>query len=98
MLFLKSKPRLSRAEQLASRPAQLVAPTCARREDGSIALTIPLKQASKISRLFRMPADATKTFELDQIGALVWESIDGKTGVHRIIRKVAKRYHLLDRE
>jgi hypothetical protein len=98
MLFSKPKPRLTRAEQLASRPALLVVPTSLRKEDGSISLTIPLRQASKISRLFRMPADATKTFELDPVGAMVWESIDGKTSVHRIIRKLSKRYKLSERE
>ena len=38
----------------------------------------------------RLPAGATKTFELDPIGKMVWEQCDGKTSVQQIIRKLSK--------
>ena len=39
-----------------------------------------------------------KTFELDELGKFVWDACDAKTSVRQIIRKLAKRYNLNDRE
>jgi hypothetical protein len=39
-----------------------------------------------------------KTFELDELGKFVWDTCDGKTAVRQIIRRLADRYNLNDRE
>jgi hypothetical protein len=39
-----------------------------------------------------------KTFELDELGKFVWDACDGKTAVRQIIRRLAERYNLNQRE
>jgi hypothetical protein len=61
-------------------------------------LKVPVRPARWTGWFFKMPEGATKTFELDALGLLVWESCDGKTSVQQIIRRLAKRYNLNLRE
>lgn len=98
MLFGKSKPRVDRGEQLAAKPVRVPGATLRRREDGGADLIVPLAGTSFAGKLFRMPAEARKTFELDAMGLLVWESIDGKTSVQQIIRLIARQYRVSVRE
>jgi len=98
MLFGSKKPTVDRAAQLAAKPEVLVKAQRKDRDDGGVDLTIPLAQSRVAGFLFRMPAGATKTFELDAMGVLVWDAIDGKTSVQQIIRRLAKRYNLSLRE
>jgi hypothetical protein len=96
---LKSrKPDISRTEALAARPVHAVDATLARDDGGGGKLKVALKNPRWGGWLFRMPDGATKTFELDEIGLLVWDACDGKTSVQQIIRKLAKRYNLNLRE
>ena len=61
-------------------------------------LTVKLRP-TRIARVFlRVPAGASKTFELDPIGLFVWQNCDGKTPVRQLIRKLAKEYNLNERE
>lgn len=98
MLFGARKPTVDRAAQLAAKPMLLVKAQRADRKDGGVDLTIPLAQSRMAGFLFRMPVGATKTFELDAMGVLVWDAIDGRTSVQQIIRRLAKRYNLSLRE
>ncbi len=66
--------------------------------DGGCRLTVPLTQKRWAGWLLRVPAGATKSFELDALGRMVWESCDGKTSVQQIARRLAKRYRVSDRE
>jgi hypothetical protein len=88
---------MTRREQLASRPIRLVD---AEMIDGRLTVKIqPRKGGGGWGGwLLRLPKDATKTFEFDEIGQMVWSLCDGKTSVQQIVRKLAKTYNVSERE
>lgn len=93
------KPRITLQEQLSARPVRLVEAEPTPDGKGGATLKVPLRTGGRWNTwLFRVPQGATKTFELDALGLLVWESCDGKTSVQQVIRKLAKRYNLNLRE
>ena len=98
MVFGKSKPAVTRSDALAARPVRAVEATLSRDQSGAGKLKVPLRSPRLGGWLFKVPAGASKTFELDEIGLLVWDSCDGETSVQQIIRKLAKRYNLNLRE
>jgi hypothetical protein len=99
MLFRRRDPRVSRTEALTARPIRAVDGTVTKDDaTGGAKIKVSLKHSRWGGWLFRMPNGASKTFELDELGSFVWESCDGKTSVHEIIRRLAKRYHLNLRE
>ncbi len=61
-------------------------------------LSVPLRPTRAARFFLRVAPAATKTFELDALGLFVWEHCDGKTPVRQLIRLLAKRYHLNERE
>ncbi len=61
-------------------------------------LTVKLKPPRWSGWLLRMPEGATKTFEFDQLGQMVWDLCDGKHSVQQIARKLAKTYKVSERE
>ncbi len=97
MFFRRRKPRLSLDQTLAAKPMRLVEAVATEREDGGVNLKVSLRQM-RFGWLLKMPEGASKTFELDEMGRLVWESCDGKTSVQQVIRKLSKRYNLNLRE
>jgi hypothetical protein len=97
MLFRK-KPKITKQEALAVRPIRLVEGEIVDKDDGGANVKVPLRQRRWAAWFFKVPPGATKTFELDALGRLVWENCDGKTSVQQIIRKLAKRYNLGLRE
>jgi hypothetical protein len=93
MLRKPVKPRMTRQQQLASKPVRLV--------DGPMVngrLTVKIQQQRWSNWLLRLPKDATKTFEFDLIGQMVWSLCDGKHSVQMIVRKLAKTYNVSERE
>lgn len=80
------------------RPTRMVAPDTEPGKDGGLRLTVRLRPSRTNRWLFRLPAGATKTFDLDQVGAFVWEQCDGKTSVQQIIRRLARQYNFNLRE
>jgi hypothetical protein len=90
----KARKQPSREESLEAKPLRSPAAELRPTEDGGAKLVVPLHPSTRFAWLLRMPAGATKTFELDAIGVFVWEQCDGKTSVQQIIRKLAKRYNL----
>ena len=90
MFFGRKKPRLTLAQTLSAKPKRLVEGTLKDRDDGGVNLNVPMKQMKWAGWLLRMPEGASKTFEMDEMGRFVWESIDGKTSVQQIIRKLSK--------
>jgi hypothetical protein len=90
MLFRSKKPRLSLLEALNAKPVRLVNAPVEARSDGGAMLKVPLRQTRWTGWLLRMPKGATKSFELDEIGKMVWEQCDGKTSVQQIIRKLSR--------
>lgn len=97
MLFSKPKPRLTPAQMLATRPVRLAEHTLEHTPDGGAKVTVKL-QARRWGWLLKLPEGASKTFELDSMGLLVWEACDGKTPVQQIIRKMEKKYKITARE
>jgi hypothetical protein len=89
---------MTRQQALAARPVRLVEGPVAGTGDGGGRLSVPLRPKAWAKWLLRFPAGATKTFELDPLGLLVWESCDGKTSVLQIVRKLERRYHFSSRE
>ena len=98
MFWMRRKTGPTQQQVLGARPVQLVAPTVAEAADGGVRLTVRLRPRLRWNWLFRVPEGATKTYELDAMGRLVWDLCDGKTSVQQIIRKVASRYNLNLRE
>ncbi|MGH7213935.1 MAG: PqqD family protein [Tepidisphaeraceae bacterium] len=97
MFFGRTKKQpVSPREQLAAKPVRLFDAEMKLKDDGGGELKISLKRSRFL--FVRLPEGATKTFEFDAIGVLVWESCDGKTSIQQIIRKLAKRYNLGLRE
>lgn len=83
---------------MSARPARIVEADMAIDEKGNGKLTVPLAPPRQLSWLLRYPGTATKTFEFDPLGVFVWQTIDGKSDVRQVIRKLAKRYNLNLRE
>lgn len=95
----KTKTReFSRHDALATKPMRLVEPEIVDLGNGSVKLKVKLKSGGAKRWIFRLPEGATKTFELDSLGLMVWESCDGRTSVQQIIRKLARTYKLNLRE
>ena len=60
--------------------------------DGASAkLSMPIQTPRRLNWLFRFPADARRTFELDSNGLLVWQMCDGRNTVKKIANFVAQR-------
>ena len=97
-MFPLRRSKLTPQQALAAKPVRLVQATLCDRSDGSAELKVPLKPVRWTRWFYRLPAGASKTFELDALGLLVWNACDGHTSVQQIIRKLAKRYNLGLRE
>ena len=97
MLFGTKKPRLSPDDALAAKPLRLVEVEMETDDKGG-KLKVPLKARRFAGWIFKVPEGATKTFEFDAIGVFVWDNIDGKTSVQQLVRKLAKKYSLSERE
>jgi hypothetical protein len=98
MLFRRKKPQVTRHESLSAKPVQLVEPDIERTDDQGAKLKVQVRPAKWASFLMGKDRMLSKTFELDSLGMFVWESCDGKTTVQQIIRKLAKRHNLTQRE
>ena len=99
MLFrTRKKPQLTIEQTLAARPVRLVEAEAKEAGDGKWTLAVPLRPARWAGWFLRVPGGATKTFELDPLGLLVWENCDGKTRVDQVIRRLSDRYNLNVRE
>ena len=100
MLFgsKKKKGDLTRQDALGAKPEQLVKAKIQVTEDGGAKLTIPLQTTRWTGMIFRLPENATKTFELDELGLFIWNSCDGKTSVQQMIRQLSQQRRLTLRE
>jgi hypothetical protein len=97
-LFRSKRPRFTIQQMLAAKPVRLVAADLVEAGEGRARLTVPLQPAKWAGWLLRVPRGSTKTFELDPLGMLVWKSVDGKTSVQQIIRRLSRQYNLNVRE
>ena len=76
------------------KPVRSASATVQRRADGGAVVKIP----HRTTWLFRAPPDARRSFELDEVGLLVWDQCDGQTALETIVIVVAERYRLNLRE
>lgn len=97
MFFGRKKPQVTPEQVLGVKPVRAVK-TEEEAFEGGLRLRLPLQPPKWGKWLFKMPPGSTKTFELDSVGAFVWENIDGKTSVQEIIRRLSKKYNLNLRE
>ena len=96
--MFRTRPKLTKTDTLAARPLRLAEGEPEEIAPGKLHLKLPLRPSRIASVLFRVPKGTTKTFELDPLGAFVWANCDGHTPVRQLIRKLAKRYNLNERE
>ena len=89
----------TKSDMLAARPVRADGATVKSTGPGKWEVTVSLEPTRWVKLLLRAPrAGMRKTFELDELGKFVWDACDGKTAVRRIIRKLADRYNLNQRE
>jgi hypothetical protein len=98
MFFGNKKNKPTREHVLAAKPVRLVEDALEPDDKGGARLKVKLQQARWTGMFFKMPDTATKTFELDEIGLLVWRQCDGKTSVKRVVETVARTYGVSPRE
>jgi hypothetical protein len=98
MWFRTQRPVVSREEALAARPFRAVEAALEETADGGGRLTVEVRTTRTGRWFLRLPSQMKKTFEMDEMGLMVWRLCDGKTSVQQIIRKLAKRYNLNLRE
>ncbi len=99
----RTKGSLPRGEMLALRPVRTASVAWkAKPEDSEtpgVQITVPRrddKVGQILSRLFQIPA--TKTIELDEFGAAVWEKCDGRHSVEQLVTFTASAYKLNRRQ
>lgn len=95
---------MTRGEALACKPLKNRNVTETRMDTGLIRLSYPLRLKplfADVAKKFGMWKDGNqpiKRLELDEMGTLVWDMIDGKTNVRKIAAEFAKKYQVLPRE
>ncbi|WP_421901690.1 PqqD family protein [Maridesulfovibrio sp.] len=106
-LFSKKKaviPEMTRGEAMACKPLKNRDITETRMDNGLVMLSYPLRLKplfADVAKRFGMWKDENppiKKLELDEMGTLVWDMIDGRNSVRKIAAGFAKRYQVLPRE
>lgn len=98
----RAKGSLPRGEMLALRPVRTASVAWEPKADPDapgVQITVPRredKMGQVLSRLFQIPS--TKTIELDEFGAAVWEKCDGKHSVEQLVAFTAGAYKLNRRQ
>ncbi len=97
-------PEMTRGEAMACKPLKNRDITENRKDDGLVMLSYPLRLKplfADVAKKFGMWKDGNppiKRLELDEMGTLVWDMIDGKNSVRKIAAGFAKKYQVLPRE
>ncbi|MGV3618356.1 MAG: PqqD family protein [Fimbriimonas sp.] len=90
-------PRLTQEQLKKARPEKHPDVTEVRNEDGTLLLTAPLILQGRGFMGWmakKMKAPDTKSFELEPVGAFVWELCDGRNTFDAISRKLRERYKM----
>jgi hypothetical protein len=87
-------PASAGGARAAAKPLRLQTATFSANPTGGALLRVPLQPRWP----FRFPTGASKTFELDELGRLVWEHCNGQHTLAQIITALAERYRLNLRE
>lgn len=104
-VFRKKKPKLqlSRAAALACCPAKSLNITELRQDTGEVIIEYPLTVRpwlAAVAKRLGGPGDTTQTrkLQLDAMGTAVWDLVDGRRSVRRIIRIFAETHRLDKKE
>jgi len=106
-LFSKKKkiiPEMTRGDAMACKPLKNRDVDETRSDNGLIQLSYPLRLKplfADVAKRFGMWKDGSppiKRLELDEMGTLVWEMINGRNSVKKIAAKFAETYQVLPRE
>ncbi len=94
---------LSRAAALKCRPAKSLHITELRLETGEVLLEYPLTVRPWLAALAKRLGGSrqivqTKKLQLDAMGTAVWDLVDGKRSVRRIVRIFANTHRLDNKE
>lgn len=95
---------MTRGEAMACKPLKNQDVDETRSDDGLIQLSYPLRLKplfADVAKRFGMWKDGSppiKRLELDEMGTLVWEMVDGRNSVKKIAAKFAETYQVLPRE
>lgn len=96
----RAKGALPRGEMLALRPLRSVSVVWEpKAEAPGVQITVPRRDdrlGQLLGRVFQVPS--TKTIELDEFGAAVWEKCDGKHSVEQLVVFTASAYKLNRRQ
>ncbi len=106
MKVFRKKPRgsrITRAEALAYTPVKSQHITEDRLETGEVVIEYPLAVRPLIAALARRLGRETsriqtRKLQLDTLGTAVWDLVDGRRSVHRIIQIFAEAHRLDTKE
>jgi hypothetical protein len=96
-------PGITRTQALEFKPVKNKEIKETRLETGEVLLAYPVVMRPWIENLVRrlggtIAGQKTKKLQLDELGTVVWELIDGKHSVRQVIQRFAKKYQLHSRE
>jgi hypothetical protein len=94
---VERRPALPAEVLRKGKPVKNPAVQTSRSESGDCVLTAPLEaQGRSLLAVLAKYVDqpATKTFELDEVGSMVWELCDGKSSFQTIAKKLRLRYKM----
>jgi hypothetical protein len=99
----KSDGQLSRAAALEYRPAKSLQVTESRLETGEVLLEYPLSVRPWLAAVAKRLGKSqdivqTKKLQLDSMGTAVWDLVDGKRSVLRIVQIFAEAHRLNKKE
>ena len=95
-------PKVTRTEAMNCIPVKNIGVQEARGEAGQVLLRYPVEMRPWIDRLIRLLGGADsvrkKKLQLDELGTLVWNLLDGKRSVGQVVHEFATIQRLLPRE
>ena len=105
-MILKKKPRdsaISRTEALESIPVKNIDVAEIRLETGEVLLNYPVGMRPWITAIVehfggKSGKTQTKKLQLDVLGTAVWDQLDGKRSVRKVIQQFANKHHLHPKE
>ncbi len=105
-MILKKKPRasaISRTEALKSIPVKNIDVAEIRLETGEVLLNYPVGMRPWMAAIVRhlggkSGKTQTKKLQLDVLGTAVWDQLDGKRSVRKVIQQFSNKHHLHPKE
>lgn len=87
-------PRFTRQQALDAKPMATTILSRTPLPDGGQRVTVPLQPTRMQRWILRVPAAATRQFELDAVGVAVLDLCDGQKSVRYIAQRLARDHHM----